>query len=99
MFANTLMSNNNRFGFLVKVTLSCFALFCEYCDNFFFVPCTVVGPFWQTAIKMYKAVGEERFLMWAVCSIQLQVLLTSFSINPLDYVNKKKVNLTYYLDL
>ncbi|XP_021720964.1 N-terminal acetyltransferase B complex auxiliary subunit NAA25-like isoform X1 [Chenopodium quinoa] len=27
----------------------------------------------QTAIKMYKLVGEERFLLWAVCSIQLQV--------------------------
>ncbi|CAA6661843.1 unnamed protein product [Spirodela intermedia] len=27
----------------------------------------------QTAIKMYKTVGEERFLLWAVCSIQLQV--------------------------
>ncbi|KAL2899246.1 N-terminal acetyltransferase B complex auxiliary subunit NAA25 [Bienertia sinuspersici] len=25
------------------------------------------------AIKMYKLVGEERFLLWAVCSIQLQV--------------------------
>ncbi|CAG7910388.1 unnamed protein product [Brassica rapa] len=28
----------------------------------------------QTAIKMYKLAGEERFLLWAVCSIQLQVL-------------------------
>ncbi|GMP89825.1 hypothetical protein CsSME_00041217 [Camellia sinensis var. sinensis] len=28
----------------------------------------------QIAIKMYKIVGEERFLLWAVCSIQLQVL-------------------------
>ncbi|KAL9320101.1 hypothetical protein ACSQ67_011940 [Phaseolus vulgaris] len=28
---------------------------------------------WQTAIKMYKLVGEERFLLWAVCSIQLQI--------------------------
>ncbi|CAK9314599.1 unnamed protein product [Citrullus colocynthis] len=28
----------------------------------------------QTAIKMYKHGGEERFLLWAVCSIQLQVL-------------------------
>ncbi|XP_052155594.1 N-terminal acetyltransferase B complex auxiliary subunit NAA25 [Oryza glaberrima] len=27
----------------------------------------------QTAIKMYKTVGEERFLLWAICSIQLQV--------------------------
>ncbi|CAA7398214.1 unnamed protein product [Spirodela intermedia] len=27
----------------------------------------------QIAIKMYKTVGEERFLLWAVCSIQLQV--------------------------
>ncbi|KAJ7959894.1 Phagocyte signaling-impaired protein [Quillaja saponaria] len=27
----------------------------------------------QTAIKMYKHAGEERFLLWAVCSIQLQV--------------------------
>ncbi|XP_022857456.1 N-terminal acetyltransferase B complex auxiliary subunit NAA25-like [Olea europaea var. sylvestris] len=27
----------------------------------------------QIAIKMYKIVGEERFLLWAVCSIQLQV--------------------------
>ena len=30
--------------------------------------------FWQTAIRMYKLVGEERFLLWAICSIQLQVL-------------------------
>ncbi|KAK4370294.1 hypothetical protein RND71_009769 [Anisodus tanguticus] len=28
----------------------------------------------QIAVKMYKIVGEERFLLWAVCSIQLQVL-------------------------
>ncbi|CAJ1960492.1 unnamed protein product [Sphenostylis stenocarpa] len=28
----------------------------------------------QTAIKMYKLAGEERFLLWAVCSIQLQFL-------------------------
>ncbi|XP_039042977.1 N-terminal acetyltransferase B complex auxiliary subunit NAA25-like isoform X3 [Hibiscus syriacus] len=28
----------------------------------------------QTAIKMYKLVGEERFLLWAICSIRLQVL-------------------------
>nr|GMD61206.1 N-terminal acetyltransferase B complex auxiliary subunit NAA25 [Ipomoea batatas] len=28
----------------------------------------------QIAIKMYKIAGEERFLLWAVCSIQLQVL-------------------------
>ncbi|BAF17170.1 N-terminal acetyltransferase B complex auxiliary subunit NAA25 isoform X1 [Oryza sativa Japonica Group] len=27
----------------------------------------------HTAIKMYKTVGEERFLLWAICSIQLQV--------------------------
>ncbi|XP_071716967.1 N-terminal acetyltransferase B complex auxiliary subunit NAA25 isoform X2 [Rutidosis leptorrhynchoides] len=27
----------------------------------------------QTAIKMYKIASEERFLLWAVCSIQLQV--------------------------
>ncbi|KAG9132857.1 hypothetical protein Leryth_014790 [Lithospermum erythrorhizon] len=27
----------------------------------------------QIAIKMYKLAGEERFLLWAVCSIQLQV--------------------------
>ncbi|KAI9107393.1 hypothetical protein K1719_021430 [Acacia pycnantha] len=26
----------------------------------------------QTCIKMYKLVGEERFLLWEVCSIQLQ---------------------------
>lgn len=32
---------------------------------------------WQTAIKMYKLVGEERFLLWAVCSIQLQVFPSS----------------------
>ncbi|XP_062179536.1 N-terminal acetyltransferase B complex auxiliary subunit NAA25 isoform X2 [Phragmites australis] len=31
----------------------------------------------QTAIKMYKAVGEERFLLWAVSSIQLQVYFSS----------------------
>lgn len=28
----------------------------------------------QIAIKMYKIAGEEKFLLWAVCSIQLQVL-------------------------
>ncbi|KAL9679123.1 hypothetical protein QQ045_016978 [Rhodiola kirilowii] len=28
----------------------------------------------QIAIKMYKISGEERYLLWAVCSIQLQVL-------------------------
>ncbi|CAK8566015.1 unnamed protein product [Lathyrus sativus] len=28
----------------------------------------------QTAIKMYKLAGEEKYLLWAVCSIQLQVL-------------------------
>ncbi|CAH9109432.1 unnamed protein product [Cuscuta epithymum] len=28
----------------------------------------------QIAIKMYKIAGEERFLIWAVCSIQLQVI-------------------------
>ncbi|KAF3564110.1 hypothetical protein DY000_02013529 [Brassica cretica] len=26
----------------------------------------------QTPIKMYKLAGEERFLLWAVCSIKLQ---------------------------
>ncbi|KAJ0979283.1 hypothetical protein J5N97_014757 [Dioscorea zingiberensis] len=31
----------------------------------------------QTAIKMYKIVGEERFLLWAVCSIQLQVICSN----------------------
>ncbi|XP_047252828.1 N-terminal acetyltransferase B complex auxiliary subunit NAA25 [Capsicum annuum] len=31
----------------------------------------------QIAIKMYKIVGEERFLLWAVCSIQLQVLCSN----------------------
>ncbi|KAF3529207.1 hypothetical protein DY000_02037735 [Brassica cretica] len=28
----------------------------------------------QQPIKMYKLAGEERFLLWAVCSIKLQVL-------------------------
>jgi N-terminal acetyltransferase B complex non-catalytic subunit len=27
----------------------------------------------QTNMKMYKLVLEERFLLWVVCSIQLQV--------------------------
>lgn len=27
----------------------------------------------QTAMKLYKIMNEERFVMWAVCSIQLQV--------------------------
>lgn len=31
----------------------------------------------QIAMKMYKIVGEERFLLWAVCSFQLQVLCGS----------------------
>ncbi|KAH0465541.1 hypothetical protein IEQ34_005644 [Dendrobium chrysotoxum] len=31
----------------------------------------------QTAIKLYKIVAEERFLLWAICSIQLQVLSSS----------------------
>jgi len=39
---------------------------------------------WQTAIKMYKLVGEERFLLWAVCSIQLQVLPSSL-LNKLSF--------------
>ncbi|XP_042413928.1 N-terminal acetyltransferase B complex auxiliary subunit NAA25-like isoform X1 [Zingiber officinale] len=33
----------------------------------------------QLAMKMYKLVGEERFLLWAVCSIQLQVHCSSTS--------------------
>ncbi|KEH34387.1 putative tetratricopeptide-like helical domain, N-acetyltransferase B complex, non-catalytic subunit [Medicago truncatula] len=28
----------------------------------------------QTAIKMYKLAGEEKYLLWSVCSIHLQVL-------------------------
>lgn len=31
----------------------------------------------QIAMKMYKIVGEERFLLWAVCSFQLQVFCGS----------------------
>lgn len=31
----------------------------------------------QTAIRMYKTVGEERFLLWAVCSILLQAYFSS----------------------
>ncbi|KAK4731442.1 hypothetical protein R3W88_024430 [Solanum pinnatisectum] len=31
----------------------------------------------QMAIKMYKIAAEERFLLWAVCSIQLQVLCSN----------------------
>lgn len=31
----------------------------------------------QTAIKLYKIAAEERFLLWAICSIQLQVLCSS----------------------
>ncbi|KAL8128991.1 hypothetical protein V2J09_018146, partial [Rumex salicifolius] len=27
----------------------------------------------QTALKLYKIAGEERFLLWAICSIMLQV--------------------------
>ncbi|GFZ01697.1 tetratricopeptide repeat (TPR)-like superfamily protein [Actinidia rufa] len=34
----------------------------------------MMGLFQLLSIKMYKVVGEERFLLWAVCSIQLQVL-------------------------
>ncbi|XP_074301820.1 N-terminal acetyltransferase B complex auxiliary subunit NAA25-like isoform X1 [Silene latifolia] len=37
----------------------------------------------QTAIKMYKLVGEERFLLWAVCSIQLQVSCGQGALNLL----------------
>ncbi|KAJ0742796.1 putative N-acetyltransferase B complex, non-catalytic subunit [Helianthus annuus] len=29
----------------------------------------------QIAIKMYKVAGEEKFLLWAVCSIQLLVYI------------------------
>nr|XP_043635828.1 N-terminal acetyltransferase B complex auxiliary subunit NAA25 isoform X2 [Erigeron canadensis] len=36
------------------------------CSGIFFCEAT-------TAIKMYKIAWEERFLLWAVCSIQLQV--------------------------
>uniref|UniRef100_A0ACD5TMA4 Uncharacterized protein n=1 Tax=Avena sativa TaxID=4498 RepID=A0ACD5TMA4_AVESA len=31
----------------------------------------------QTAIRMYKTVGEERFLLWAVCSILLQAYFST----------------------
>ncbi|WVZ98055.1 hypothetical protein U9M48_043538 [Paspalum notatum var. saurae] len=37
----------------------------------------------QTALKMYKTVGEERFLLWAVCSIQLQAHFSSSGVKLL----------------
>lgn len=82
MFVNTLSWSSNRlifFGIYEYYLLLCSGI-CLY---------MVVGQldwnftysgriFWQTAIKMYKLVGEERFLLWAVCSIQLQVLPAFF---------------------
>ncbi|KAL0419191.1 UNVERIFIED_CONTAM: N-terminal acetyltransferase B complex auxiliary subunit NAA25, partial [Sesamum radiatum] len=35
--------------------------------------CEAATGWCKIAIKMYKIAGEERFLLWAVCSIQLQV--------------------------
>jgi len=49
----------------------------------------------QTALKMYKTVGEERFLLWAVCSIQLQVHFTSGGVKLLalaEALLKKHIN-------
>ncbi|KAJ4839804.1 hypothetical protein Tsubulata_032010 [Turnera subulata] len=50
----------------------------------------------QTSIKMYKLAGEERFLLWAVCSIQLQ---DPFIIDALVWVaqNLWSGNPRYYL--
>ncbi|XP_066362409.1 N-terminal acetyltransferase B complex auxiliary subunit NAA25-like isoform X2 [Miscanthus floridulus] len=49
----------------------------------------------QTALKMYKTVGEERFLLWAVCSIQLQVHFSSGGVKLLalaEALLKKHIN-------
>ncbi|XP_042418608.1 N-terminal acetyltransferase B complex auxiliary subunit NAA25-like isoform X1 [Zingiber officinale] len=40
----------------------------------------------QLAMKMYKLVGEERFLLWAVCSIQLQVDCGSSTFTYMAYL-------------
>lgn len=37
----------------------------------------------QTAIKLYKIVAEERFLLWVICSIQLQVVI--FAMRSLSF--------------
>lgn len=49
----------------------------------------------QTALKMYKTVGEERFLLWAVCSIQLQAHFSSGGVKLLalaEALLKKHIN-------
>lgn len=59
------------FEYLLLCCGICLRMLMEQLDWNFAYCCLI---FWQTAIKMYKLVGEERFLLWAVCSIQLQVL-------------------------
>ncbi|KAL8525575.1 hypothetical protein ACS0TY_014985 [Phlomoides rotata] len=48
-------------------------LFNCYVREYSFVICQAATGLKDIAIKMYKTAGEERFSLWAVCSIQLQV--------------------------
>ncbi|KAH9570262.1 hypothetical protein CY35_02G031200 [Sphagnum magellanicum] len=44
----------------------------------------------QTAMKLYKLMGEERFLLWAICSIMLQVSDGNAKLLPLAEALLKK---------
>lgn len=76
MFESIRLWSNNRFVFVCVNVCLLYIYICLFLKVTFFLLSN-----WQTAIKMYKLVGEERFLLWAVCSIQLQVLPSSI-FNP-----------------
>lgn len=81
MFVKAHLWSNNRFflsffwNMHSQITLSASTLHLP-ANLYFFYP-----AFLQTAIKMYKIACEERFLLWAVCSIQLQVWTFSSSLD------------------
>jgi hypothetical protein len=54
------------FGFIFFLNLLLLHLYCFLFSDL------------QTAIKMYKLAGEEKYLLWSVCSIQLQVIPACF---------------------
>ncbi|KAL6499844.1 hypothetical protein OROGR_027754 [Orobanche gracilis] len=58
--AKEILCTSDSIVFLDDLTLSTLQIVFQRLDHFI-------------AIKMYKAAGEERFLLWTVCSIQLQV--------------------------
>lgn len=79
-----------EYSFVKQQQVCCFLLsrgliFCLFnLSHFFFLyVCHFLFSDLQTAIKMYKLAGEEKYLLWSVCSIHLQVLPTCFP--PLSY--------------